>query len=103
MSSLQVHKRRSPSVRLDIDISTIPPSSVQRRQFEEMFISDICKAIDIEDESVVEIYSIKPAVNMNWLIVVEFDVYVNMLYVGVMLYVQSYTIVFVFHYYWCIR
>lgn len=68
-------QRVCPSVRLDIDIKTIPPSSMQRRQFEEMFVADIAHALNVS-ENILEIYSIKPAVNMPWLIVVEFDVYI---------------------------
>ena len=66
--------RLSPSLRLDIDIQTIPPSSMQRRQFEEMFISDLALALGVK-EDIIEIYSVKPAASMPWLVVVEFDIY----------------------------
>lgn len=62
-----------PSVRLDVDIGTIPPSSTQRRQFEEMFISDISKALDVEP-NMVEIHAIKPVIIMSWLVEVTFDI-----------------------------
>lgn len=65
--------RALPSVRLDVDISTIPPSSTQRRQFEEMFISDISKALDLETH-MVEIHAIKPVIIMSWLVEVTFDI-----------------------------
>lgn len=67
-------QRASPSLRLDIDIQTIPPSSMQRRQFEEMFVSDVAQSLTITEE-LLEIYSVKPAANMPWLVVVEFDIY----------------------------
>jgi Ca2+-binding EF-hand superfamily protein len=65
--------RQLPSVRLDTDIASIPPSSTQRRQFEEMFISDIAVALDV-DKSAVEIHAVKPVVIMSWLVEVTFDV-----------------------------
>jgi len=67
-------QRASPSLRLDIDIQSIPPSSTQRRQFEEMFVSDLAQAMSVKEE-VLEIYSVKPASSMPWLVVVEFDIY----------------------------
>jgi len=67
-------KRASPSLRLDIDIQSIPPSSMQRRQFEEMFVSDLAQAMGVT-EDVLEIYSVKPASSMPWLVIVEFDIY----------------------------
>ena len=65
--------RALPSVRIDVDIATIPPSSTQRRQFEEMFISDISKAMDVEPH-MVEIHAIKPVIIMSWLVEVTFDI-----------------------------
>ncbi len=67
-------QRLYPSLRLDIDIQTIPPSSMQRRQFEEMFVSDVTQALGMTEDHL-EIYSVKPAANMPWLVVVEFDIY----------------------------
>ena len=65
--------KQLPSLRLDVDISTIPPSSTQRRQFEEMFASDVAQALDL-DPSQVEIHSVKPVVIMSWLVEVTFDI-----------------------------
>lgn len=71
-----IHYRTNPQVRLDIDINSIPPSSTKRRQFEETFVSDICRAIQITPD-MVEIISLKPALGFDWLTVVEFDIVVN--------------------------
>ena len=65
--------RALPSLRLDVDITTIPPSSTQRRQFEEMFVSDVANALEL-DNSQVEIHSVKPVVIMSWLVEVTFDI-----------------------------
>lgn len=79
----QVHRRQSnpfmirhrvnPELRVDIDINSMPPSSTQRRQFEEMFGSDLATALGI-DALMVEVISLKPAIGMDWLTVVEFDI-----------------------------
>lgn len=71
----KIKQRANPLVRLDLDISTIPPSSTQRRQFEEMFVSDVARALDV-DQHVVEVISVKPAPNADWLVEVEFDIYI---------------------------
>lgn len=65
-----------PSVRLDIDIQSIPPSSTLRHQFKESFVADIAKYLDILPE-MVEVVSIKPAPGIDWLTVVEFDILVD--------------------------
>lgn len=62
-----------PTIRLDIDINTIPPGSVQRNTFEEMFINDIAKSLDI-DVHLIHIHRVTPAPGMEWLILVEFDI-----------------------------
>jgi len=71
----KVHQRANPLVRLDLDISTIPPSSNQRRQFEEMFVTDVARALHVP-ETFVEVVSVKPAPNSEWLVEVEFDIYI---------------------------
>jgi hypothetical protein len=48
-------------VRLDIDIQTIPPTSTERRRFEEMLTNDLAKALRI-DIDMIEILSIKPSI-----------------------------------------
>jgi Ca2+-binding EF-hand superfamily protein len=65
--------RAYPSLRLDVDIATIPPSSTQRRQFEEMFASDVANALELQANQV-EIHSVKPVVIMSWLVEVTFDI-----------------------------
>jgi hypothetical protein len=40
-------KKNSPQIRLDIDISTIPPGSTERHQFEEMLVSDIHRILQV--------------------------------------------------------
>jgi Ca2+-binding EF-hand superfamily protein len=64
-----------PSIRLQVDIETIPPSSTQRRQFEETFVADVTRAMQIENDTI-EVYSIKPVTHKAWLLEVEFDIVV---------------------------
>ena len=71
----KIKQRANPLVRLDLDIGTIPPSSTQRRQFEEMFVSDVARALGVE-QHIIEVISVKPAPNADWLVEVEFDVYI---------------------------
>lgn len=71
-----------PTVRLDVDINTMPPGSPQRNQFEELFINDICRTIDIDLE-MVRIHRIYPAPGMDWLTLVEFDIYVSPESIGI--------------------
>ena len=61
-----------PTLRLDIDASTIPPSTTARHEFTELFRIDIAKVLDITPE-MVEVISIKPAPSLGWLINVEMD------------------------------
>ena len=75
INPFQVKQKACPMIRLDIDVNSIPPSSTQRHQFEEMFISDIARALRIGVD-MVEIISVKPSPNMDWLVNVEFDIYV---------------------------
>ena len=74
-SPFKVRQRANPLVRLDVDINEIPPSSTQRRQFEEMFVADVARALACEPE-IVEVISVKPAPNSEWLVEVEFDIYI---------------------------
>lgn len=62
-----------PTLRLNVDINTMPPGSTQRNQFEEMFTNDLARAVSI-DPRFVEIVSVKPAPGMDWLTLVEFDI-----------------------------
>jgi Ca2+-binding EF-hand superfamily protein len=72
-------RSRSPLVRLDMDIQHLPPSSTQRHQFEEMFRSDVTKALQLDEQNFfVEVISIRPAPGAAWLTIVEFDVYITM-------------------------
>ena len=70
-----VQVKKSPCVRLDIDIASIPPSSHQRGQFEQMFMTDIAKALRI-DMSMVEVLGCKPTIGFPELTSVEFDIFV---------------------------
>lgn len=71
----KINHRANPLVRLDLDINTIPPSSTHRRQFEEMFVSDVSRALGVPSE-IIEVISVKPAPNSEWLVEVEFDIYI---------------------------
>lgn len=63
----------NPTLRLDIDANTIPPSSTSRHQFLELFVADLAKALEVVPE-MIEILSVKPAPGMDWLTSVEFDI-----------------------------
>jgi Ca2+-binding EF-hand superfamily protein len=71
----QANKRTVPTVRIDVDINTIPPRSSQRQQFEEMIINDFAKALNI-NANMIDVLNIKPAVGMSWLSLIEFDFYI---------------------------
>ena len=71
----KVRQRANPKVRLDLDINEIPPSSTKRRQFEEMFVADVARALGCQSD-IVEVISVKPAPNSEWLVEVEFDIYI---------------------------
>lgn len=71
----RIPQKLIPTLRLDIDINTIPPGSTQRRQFVEMFASDISRVLQTDPE-MIEVVSVKPYPGMIWLTLVEFEVYV---------------------------
>ena len=71
----QANRKPIPTVRIDVDINTIPPRSSQRQQFEEMLINDFAKALNINAD-MINILNIKQAVGMNWLSLIEFDFYI---------------------------
>ncbi len=62
----------TPSVRLDIDINSIPPSSTSRHQFKECFVADVAKYLDVSPD-MVEVVTIRPAPGVDWLTLVDFD------------------------------
>lgn len=64
------------SVRLDLDITTIPPGSTQRNQFEDMFCGDICRTLNISP-NMIHIHSLSPTPGMDWLTLVTFDLYIT--------------------------
>ena len=66
----------TPALRLDADINTIPPGSTQRNEFEEMFRNDIARTLGI-DVSLVGVLNIRPSPGMDWLTVVEFDIFID--------------------------
>jgi Ca2+-binding EF-hand superfamily protein len=62
---------------VDVDIHTIPPSTPARRQFEDSFEQDLSKCLKVNTEFVkIEVINVKPAAGMDWLALVEFDIYV---------------------------
>lgn len=65
-------ERFYPTLRLDIDINTIPPATTQRRKFEDMFIADLSRSLNILD-SIIDIQAVKPFPGMPWLTTVSFD------------------------------
>lgn len=75
-SAFRLQHHRLPTLRLNVDINNMPPGSPQRNQFEEMFINDLSRSAGIEPRFI-EINSVKPAPGMDWLTLVEFDIYVH--------------------------
>jgi Ca2+-binding EF-hand superfamily protein len=69
------------SVRLDLDITTIPPGSTQRNQFEDMFCGDICRTLNIQS-NMIQIHSLSPTPGMDWLTLVTFDLYLTEEFLG---------------------
>jgi Ca2+-binding EF-hand superfamily protein len=65
-----------PCIRLDVDINAMPPGSTQRNQFEEMFKGDICRCLGI-DNHMAEVFAVRPSPGMDWLTVVDFDIFVT--------------------------
>ena len=59
--SFRFQHHKLPTLRLNVDINTMPPGSTQRNQFEEMFSNDVSRAAGI-DSRFVEIISVKPLV-----------------------------------------
>lgn len=70
---IRIHDKEWPTLRLDFDCATIPPGTIDRHRFIEMFCNDVANALGIEVE-LVEVISIKPAPGMDWLSLVEFDI-----------------------------
>ena len=75
-TAFAIRQRSFPTVRLDIDVNSIPPRSSARMKFEEMFIADVCNALNI-DVKLVEVHSIKGMLGMDWLTLIEFDIYIH--------------------------
>lgn len=74
--AFSVRHRALPSIRVDVDFNSIPARSQARMQFEEMLTADICRCLQI-NTNVLEIYSVKGMLGMDWLTVVEFDLYIQ--------------------------
>lgn len=69
----QSRQRKLPTLRFHIDTETIPPGSPQRRQFVELFIDEVSKALDVSP-LIIEVLSVKPAPNRSRMTLIEFDV-----------------------------
>jgi len=74
--AFSVRQRDLPSIRMDVDVNSIPARSQARMQFEEMLTSDICRCLQINN-NVLEIYTVKGMLGMDWLTIVEFDLYIH--------------------------
>lgn len=75
-TAFAIRQHSFPTVRLDIDVNSIPPRSSARMKFVEMFIADVCNVLNI-DVKLVEVHSIKGMLGMDWLTLVEFDIYIH--------------------------
>lgn len=70
---VQLRQKEWPTLRVDHDIGSIPPGTIDRHRFVEMFCADIANALGVDSE-LVEVISLKPAPGMDWLCLVEFDI-----------------------------
>jgi len=71
---------KHPQIRLEIDISSMPPGSSERGRFTASFQEDIARCLVANaslGSSLVRIYDLKPAAGMDWLTCVEFDLNVE--------------------------
>lgn len=68
-------QRGWPTVRIDYDISQIPPGSQERYQFVQLLRTEVANALQL-DHSMIEIMEIKASPGMSWLIIVEFDFHI---------------------------
>ena len=72
---------KQPSMRLEVDIKTIPPGSAERAKFVSSFQEDIGRCLfggSMQGENVVKVMEVKPAPGMDWLTVVVFDLVVDL-------------------------
>lgn len=65
--------RLFPTLRIDVDIDSIPPASTDRHLLLESFVNDIANALSITP-AWVDVVSVKAAPGMNWLTQIEFDI-----------------------------
>eukprot|EP01038_Epipyxis_sp_PR26KG_P004226 gene4226-6002_t len=61
-----------PTLRLNIDIDSIPPSSNARHRLLTTFANDLATCLSIPSECI-EIVSVKPDKVMEWLVLIEFE------------------------------
>ena len=68
-------EKKVPTLRMDKDVASIPPSSKARHEFTVLFAEDIAKALQISSD-MVEVISVKPAPAYSWLTNVEFNLHI---------------------------
>ena len=66
-------RKQLPTLRLEIDISTMPPGSPQRLRFEEDFADDLSKILGIRADWV-RVYTLRPATGADWMLEVGFQI-----------------------------
>lgn len=66
-------RKQLPTLRLEIDITTMPPGSPQRLRFEEDFADDLSKMLGVPADWV-RVHSLRPATGADWMIEVVFQI-----------------------------
>lgn len=66
-------RKQLPTLRLEIDITTMPPGSPQRLRFEEDFADDLSKILGIRADWV-RVHTLRPATGADWMLEVVFQI-----------------------------
>ncbi|GMH63967.1 hypothetical protein TL16_g07046 [Triparma laevis f. inornata] len=78
---LRDQKKVEPSMRLEIDVHSIPPGSNERAQFVATFQEDVARSLfggNMQGGNIVKVTDVKPAPGMDWLTIVVFDLVVDL-------------------------
>ena len=70
--SLYAARKQLPTLRFEIDITTMPPGSAQRLRFEEDFADDLSKILGIRSDWV-RVHTLRPATGADWMLEVVFQ------------------------------
>lgn len=71
--SCYLARKQLPTLRLEIDIQTMPPGSPQRLRFEEDFGDDLSKILGVPSDWV-RVHTLRPATGADWMVEVVFQI-----------------------------